>query len=126
MLHQPALLLGRLYSHKSHGRPANRLTARCRVNRIVLVALDVGLDVLRRHQTHLVTKLSQLASPIVRRRTGFHPNQAWRQRFEKRYHFTAPKLLPDDNPLVRIDAVNLENVLRDIQTDRGNPHWTAP
>ena len=122
MLHQPALLLGRLYSHKSHGRPANRLTARFRVDRIVLVALDVGLDVLRRHQTNLVTKLPQLACPIVRRGTGFHPNQAWRQRFEKRYHLTAAELLPDYDLLGRIDAMNLENVLRDIQTDRGNLH----
>jgi hypothetical protein len=28
MLHEPALLLGRLRPHKSHCRPANRLTAR--------------------------------------------------------------------------------------------------
>src|SRR5262249_9831895 len=38
MLHQLTLLLGRLYPHKSHRRPANRLTARFRVDRIVLVA----------------------------------------------------------------------------------------
>ena len=29
-----ALLLGRLHRHKTHGRAANRLTARFRVNRI--------------------------------------------------------------------------------------------
>jgi hypothetical protein len=31
-------------------------------------------------------------------------------------------LLPDYDLLGRIDAMNLENVLRDIQTDRGNLH----
>src|SRR5262245_24400757 len=122
MLHQSTLLLGRLGHHKSHRWPTNRLTARFCVNRIVLVALDVSLHVLRRHQTHLMTKLPQLACPIVRRGAGFHPNQAWRQRFEKRYHLTAAKLFPDHDLLGRIDAVNLENVLRDIQTDRDNLH----
>jgi hypothetical protein len=58
----------------------------------------------------------------VRRGTRFHANHAWRQRFEKRYHLTAAKLLSDYDLLGRIDAMNLENVLRDIQTDRGNLH----
>jgi hypothetical protein len=49
MLHQPALLLGRLRPHKSHRRAANRLADRLRVSRIVLVALDVSLHVFRRH-----------------------------------------------------------------------------
>jgi hypothetical protein len=40
----------------------------------------------------------------------------------KNFIAAAPKLLPDDDPLVRIDAVDLEHVLRDIQTDRGNLH----
>jgi hypothetical protein len=34
----------------------------------------------------------------------------------------AAKLLPDDDLLGRVDAVNLKNVLGDIQTDRGNLH----
>jgi hypothetical protein len=33
---------------------------------------------------------------------------------------TAAKLFPDHDLLGRIDPMNLENVLRDIQTDRGN------
>jgi hypothetical protein len=37
MLHQPALLLGRLHLHKSHRRPANRLADRLRVGRIILL-----------------------------------------------------------------------------------------
>src|SRR4029077_10527798 len=122
MLHQLALLLSRLHRHKTHGRAANRLTARFRDNRIRLVALDVGLDTLRRHQTDLVTKLPQLACPIVRRSTGFHTHEALRRRYEKSYHLTAAKLLPDDDLLGRVDAVNLKNVLGDIQTYRGNLH----
>src|SRR3954453_5230670 len=76
MLHQPALLLGRLRSPKSHRRPANRLADRLGIGRIVLVALDVSLHVLRWHQTNLVTELRQLTGPLVRRGTGLHAYQA--------------------------------------------------
>jgi hypothetical protein len=34
----------------------------------------------------------------------------------------APKLLPDDDLLGRVDPVKLEHVLGDIQTDGGNLH----
>jgi hypothetical protein len=122
MLHQPALLLGRLRPHKSHRRPANRLADCLRVRRIVLVALDVRLHVFRRHQPNLVAELRQLACPVVRRGTGFHANQTVRQRCEKLHHLGAAKLLSDDDLLGRIDAVDLKYVLGDIQTDCGNVH----
>ena len=38
----------------------------------------------------------------------------------------APQLLPDHNLLVGVDAVNLENVLGQIQTDRANLHVDGP
>ena len=37
-------------------------------------------------------------------------------------NLAAAKLLPDGDLLDRINAVNLENVLGDIQTDRGDLH----
>jgi hypothetical protein len=46
----------------------------------------------------------------VRRIPGLHANQAGRQRRKKLQHLTAAKLLPDDDFLGRIDAVNLENL----------------
>src|SRR6516162_8236664 len=122
MLHQPALLLGRLRPHKSHGGAANRLADRFGVGRVVLVALDVRLHVFRRHQTNLVTELRQLTRPIMRRSTRLHANEAGRQRRKKLQHLTAAKLLPDDDRLGRINAVDLEHVLGDIQTDCGNLH----
>src|SRR6516165_6991939 len=122
MLHQPALLLGRFRLHKSHRRPANRLADCLGVGRIVFVALDVGLHVFRRHQSNLVTELRQLACPVVRGGTSFHANQAGRQSCKKLHHLTAAKLLPDDDPLGRINSVDLEHVLGDIQTDCGNLH----
>src|SRR6476646_8169157 len=59
---------------------------------------------------------------MVRRGTGLHADQAWRQSLEERRNLAAAKLLSDDDLLGRVNAVNLKHVLGDIQTDRGNLH----
>src|SRR5262249_4603250 len=51
-----SLRVSRLDRHKAHRRAPNRLADRFRIGGIVLVALDVRLHVLRRHQSHLVAK----------------------------------------------------------------------
>src|SRR6266540_4231738 len=78
LLHR-RLLLCRLDRHKSHRRALNSLANRFGIGGIVLIALDVRLHVLRRHQPHLMAKRAQLARPVVRRRTRFQPNHtAWK------------------------------------------------
>jgi hypothetical protein len=62
----------------------------------------------------------------VRRGARLHAQQARRQALEERHHLTAPQLLPDNNLLVGIDAVNLDDVLGEIQTDRANLHVDGP
>jgi hypothetical protein len=49
-----------------------------------------------------------------------------RKRLAELQHLAAPKLLPNDDLLGRINPVNLKYVLGDIQTDRGDLHVTAP
>src|ERR1019366_6764482 len=122
MLHQPALLLDRLDHNEPHGWAPDRFADRLGVGGIVLVALDVGLHILRRHQTNLVAELRQFTRPIMCRGAGFHADKTRRQNLEELYQLAAAKLLSDDDLLCRIDAVNLEHVLGDIQTDRGNLH----
>ena len=56
------------------------------------------------------------------RRAGLHADEARRQRPEECQHLAAPELLPNDDLFGRFDPVNLEHVLGDIQTDRGNLH----
>ena len=63
--HQRRLLLGRLDRHKPHRRPAHRLAQRFRVGRVVLTALDVRLDQLRRDQLHLVAERLKQPRPVV-------------------------------------------------------------
>src|SRR3974377_606036 len=122
VLHQLALLLSRFDLYETHGRTSYRLTDRLSVGGIVLVALDVGLHVFRRHQTHFMTEFRQLPRPIVRGRAGLHANQARRYRIKKLHHLAPPQFLPDDDFFGRVDAVDLEHVLGKIQTNRGNLH----
>jgi hypothetical protein len=69
-----SLLVSRLDRHKAHRRAPNRLADRFGIGGIVLVALDVRLHVLRRHQSHLVAKRAQLPPPVVRRRARLQAN----------------------------------------------------
>jgi len=54
MQHQAALLLGGLGLHEPHVGPGDRLADRLGVSGIVLLPLDVGFDIDRRHQTYCV------------------------------------------------------------------------
>ena len=56
------------------------------------------------------------------RGAGLHADEARRQRLEELQHLAAPKLLPNDDLLGRVNPMNLEHVLGDIQTDRGDLH----
>src|SRR5512140_1791946 len=86
MLHQLALLLGRFDHYKPHGWAPDRFADSLGIGGIVLVALDVGLYILRRHQPNLMPELRQLTRPMMRRGTGFHADEARRQSFEELYH----------------------------------------
>src|SRR5262245_65882049 len=72
-------------------RSANRLANCFRIGGVVLVALDVRLHVLRRHQPHLVTKRAQLASPVMGRRTRFQPDHTAGNAAEEGQHLPAPQ-----------------------------------
>jgi hypothetical protein len=78
MEHQAALLLGCLGRHEPHVCLGDRLADGLSVGGIVLVSLDVGLHVGRRHQARRMTKSLQFARPMMRRRTCFDANEARR------------------------------------------------
>src|SRR5215472_3464765 len=100
--------------------PPNRLADRFGIGGIVLVALDVRLHVLRRHQSHLVAQRAQLARPVVRRRTRFQPDHTARQSTEERQNLRTPKLLAQNRRSLCINPVHLKNMLRQVQSDRRN------
>jgi hypothetical protein len=57
---------------------------------------------------------------MVSRRAGLHPDQARRQCAEEARHLAAAQRLAQDDRSTSVDAVQLEDVLRDIKADRGN------
>src|SRR3546814_4611530 len=56
------------------------------------------------------------------RSVRLNANQAWRQLRKERQHLLAVQLLHQHRGAVLIDAVRLENALRQIQSYRRNPH----
>ena len=118
--HQDGLLIRCLDLNKPHGRPCHRFADRFRIGHVVLVPLHIGLHVARRHQTHLVPQCFDLPCPVMRGGAGLHTNQTRRLFLEEGKHLTPPQLSADHHGTLRINAVDLKNVLRKINTDRDN------
>jgi hypothetical protein len=124
MKHQAALLLDRLDRNEAHIRPPDCFADRLRVGRVILLSLDIGLHVGRRYQTHGVAKRLKLARPIVRGRASFDANEARRKLRKKSQDLPTLQLAADNHLPGRINAMHLENRLRDVETDRCNRlHW---
>jgi len=117
MEHQAALLLGRLGLHEPHVSPGDRFADCLGVGGIVLLPLDVRLHIGRRHQPHSMAQCLELTRPMMRRRAGLNTNDAQRQLLEERHHIAALQPTPDDYVACRVDAVDLKNRLRDVETD---------
>jgi hypothetical protein len=96
------------------------------VVRIVLAALDIRLDVFRWQQNRLVPKPAQQPSPIMRGTARFQPDPGRCQLVEELPHFAAPRPTVDNRLLVLIEAVHLQDMLGDIQTNSDNRHGMAP
>src|SRR4029450_8886185 len=81
----------------------------------------------RRHQPHTVAKPPDRPPPVMRGRARLHPDQAGPQLLKERQHVTAPGLAPNNHRPCRIDTMDLEHRLGEINADRDNlSHWMAP
>ena len=120
MQHQHRLLLFRLDRNKTHRWPRHCLADRFRVRRIVLVPLDVGLHISGRHQPHVVPKLRDLPRPVMRGGASLQAYNACSLLLEEWQNLATPQLPAHDNLARRINAVDLKDVLREINSDRGN------
>jgi hypothetical protein len=64
---------------------------------------------------------------VVRGGAGFHAHQAERLLLEEGQHLTPPQLAAENHTTLRINAMDLINVLRKIDTNRDNVcHRAAP
>src|SRR5215468_4578822 len=85
---QYGLLFDAFDRHEAHVRSGDRLTDRLGIGDIVLVGFHIGLDELRGHQAHRMSKTLQSSGPVMRTTAGFHPDQARRQLREERRHWS--------------------------------------
>ena len=76
----------------------------------------------RRDQTRFVAEPPQDPRPMISRPTGLDPDKARRQRGEKRLHLGPSESLAELNLSLAIDAVNMENVLGDVEPNNANVH----
>src|SRR4029453_8369138 len=118
--HCVCLLLGRLDWDKAHRRPQDCFADRLRIGCVVLAALHIGFHIRWRHQLHLMPERYEFPSPIMRARAGLNPDRAGRELGEELQYCTAPQLLPYDDTAQFIYPMHLEDMLRQIQTDRAN------
>jgi len=72
-------LLLALQLDKTHGRPRGCLGNPLRISVIVLVRLDVGTNILRRHQPNLVALGAQDPAEVVSTAARFHRHETRRQ-----------------------------------------------
>jgi hypothetical protein len=119
---QHRLLLLALDRHEAHGRPRRRFADRRGISRIVLPALEIGLDVLRWDQAHFVPQPAQLPGPEMGGGASLQADPARRKLREVAQDLPAAEAALLDNGVVCVDTVNLEDVLGQIEANRCNLH----
>src|SRR6476620_8052381 len=60
---------------------------------VILLTLDVGLHVSRRHQPHRMAECLELARPVVRRGASLDPNQTYWQFLEERQETVTAQMI---------------------------------
>ena len=118
--HQRRLVRKRAHTDKPHRRPRHRLTDRRRVCRVVLLPANIGLHISRRHHSRVMAKLDQLARPMMRRPRSLEPHPTRRQRSEKLQQLVAPDRFGDHDTPQSINAVDLKDVLGQIEPYGGD------
>jgi len=118
--HRQTLLLEPLHRHERHAWSRHRLADRGGITRIRLATLDMGLDVLRRHQLHAVPELGNLTRPISALPQASMPTRhgaslAKNANTSLRLSFRATTTFA-----LSIDAVDLEHLLCKVDPDGGN------
>jgi len=118
--HQARLLLFRFDRYKTHRRPRHRLADGSRIIGVVLAALQISLHIARRHKPHRVAKRLKLTAPMMCARTCLNTNEAGRQRSEELQHLRSANALADYHCTINVHPVNLEDRLRNIETNCAN------
>ncbi len=114
------MLFRALYRSKVDRWTLDRLGNSLRVGRIVLLALDKRLNILRWNQLDLMAKLCNLASPVMRAAASLQANEAGFKTSKKLKDLPAAQPLAKHRLSRLIRTVNLKHRLCQIKPDRCN------
>src|SRR5262249_25306535 len=119
--HQPRrLLLFALHGHEPHARPLRCFADRLSIDRVALLSLHERSYISGRDQPNLVTKLSELAGPVMRPTTCLQRYRATLLGCEEIQQLSSADLLAGYRLTALSRAVNVKDMLRNIQTDHDN------
>src|SRR5207249_1737939 len=111
------LLLDGFTRHEAHVRTANGFADRLCVVRIILLRLQIRLDELGSHQSHVVLKGSQHTPPVMRTPRSFHADQTGRQPLEEVGYLRSSQPPTKNGLSPAIHSVHLEHIFRSIESN---------
>ena len=117
MAHQLGLVVDGSHRDEALAGAHRGLADRRRVSRVVLVAPNVRLHMRGWDQLHLVPEFDQSAAPVMRRWTSLHRYDARWQLAKEPQHRATPQRPRRDNLALRVDRVDLQNILRQIDAN---------
>lgn len=120
------LLLDRFDRHKAHRGSTGSLDNRLRIVAIVLVRLDERCDILRADQSDFDTDRLETSRPVVGSAACFHDDHFGIQRAHGIDQRTARDLRPMYDTAATISAVELEDLLREIDAENVDFHDEPP
>ena len=111
------LVIG-LDRHEAHRWRCHGLSDCFGIDEVALVRLHVGLDILGRHQSHLVPLFVQCPAEEMRAATGFHANQIDVQVRGKLQQLLARKLLAHHGFAAQVHSNQMKDCLAKVDADR--------
>jgi hypothetical protein len=105
-----------------HRRTRGSLRDRLRIAIIVLVSLEVGPHILRRHQPDSVAKVGKLATEMMGATTGLHSYRARRQTLGETHNTVAPHPPTQHHPTRLIEPDDAAAVLAEINPENRDVH----
>jgi hypothetical protein len=87
------------------------------------VSFKEGLHILCRDEANVVTKGFEPAADMMRARTGLHPDQTARNVGQAPIELPSRRLQLQYDVAALIEADQMEDVLADIDANRGDGRW---
>src|SRR5882672_2778718 len=113
---QIQLVIG-LDRHEAHRRPCDSLSDRLGIDVVALVRLHVGLHILGRNQSHLMSLFPQGSAKKMRTSAGFHANQPDVYVGSEAQQLCARELLAHHNLAAQVKPDQMKNCLTKINAD---------